>query len=51
MSLQRQHFLLSYLKTLSGGPAGINAYTISTLTLWKDQQTKFGLPVNIKQTQ
>ena len=23
MSLQRQHFLLSYLKTLSGGPAGV----------------------------
>ena len=39
MSLQRQHFLLSYLKTLSVSPAGINAYTISTLTLWKDQQT------------
>ena len=24
MSLQRQHFLLSYLKTLSVGPAGIS---------------------------
>ena len=23
MSLQRQHFLLSYLKTLSVGPAGV----------------------------
>ena len=23
MSEQRQHFLLSYLKTLSGGPAGV----------------------------
>ena len=23
MSLQRQHFLLSYLKTLSAGPAGV----------------------------
>ena len=25
MSLQRQHFLLSYLKTLSAGPAGVRA--------------------------
>ena len=26
MSLQRQHFLLSYLKTLSVGPAGVWTY-------------------------
>ena len=27
MSLQRQHFLLSYLKTLSAGPAGVELST------------------------
>ena len=28
MSLQRQHFLLSYLKTLSVGPAGIRTHDL-----------------------
>ena len=28
MSLQRQHFLLSYLKTLSVGPAGVRTYDL-----------------------
>ena len=35
MSLQRQHFLLSYLKTLSVGPAGVrtNGLPLSRLAL------------------
>ena len=28
MSLQRQHFLLSYLKTLSVGPAGVRTHDL-----------------------
>ena len=28
MSLQRQHFLLSYFKTLSVGPAGIQTHDL-----------------------
>ena len=28
MSLQRQHFLLSYLKTLSVGPAGVQTHNL-----------------------
>ena len=28
MSLQRQHFLLSYLKTLSVGPAGVQTHDL-----------------------
>ena len=31
MSLQRQHFLLSYLKTLSVGPAGFEPTTSRTV--------------------
>ena len=45
MSLQRQHFLLSYLKTLSVGPAGIRTrdFPFSRPTLlpyWGNQEAR-----------
>ena len=34
MSLERQHFLLSYLKTLSVGPAGVELTTSRMAARW-----------------
>ena len=41
MSLQRQHFLLSYLKTLSVGPAGVR---IGDLQLSRPALSQLGQP-------
>ena len=41
MSLQRQHFLLSYLKTMSVGPAGVR---IGDLQLSRPALSQLGQP-------
>ena len=51
MSLQRQHFLLSYLKTLSVGPAGFEPETLRSAdrrsSNWANQAAVFFAVLNM----